>query len=414
LTGNGGGLALAGLAVALIAAIGAGLAIARLLMQSPADELLRIAAYLGVSGIVTVGGGWLLLRTFDRPGRLSLRARVLAAICVATAVAMANVFATAWLMFISTGHDLPLLAALLVFSALVTVVFAFAVTSGAVGRLRVIGQGIDQLAAGRYGHRIDASGQDDLAQVAGSVNELASRLEAAERRQAAVEEERRELTAAISHDLRTPLASVRAMIEALDDGIVDDDAGRHRYYVTMRREIERLARMMDDLFDLDRLDAGALALDRRPIALHEVAAEVVDAMQAQAVRCGVRLSLDGRAGAPIPIDGTRIERVIANLVRNALEHTPAGGTVTVSVWPDGAWVRLEVADTGHGIDADELPRIWDRFHRGERSRPRSIAGSEGAGLGLAIVRGIVEAHGGTVCVDSSPGDGARFMIALPA
>jgi two-component system sensor histidine kinase BaeS len=172
--------------------------------------------------------------------------------------------------------------------------------------------------------------------------------------------------------------------------------------------------MIDDLFELAQLDAGALRLERRPVALQEVAAEVVDAMQAQARRQGVALRLQPEGGAPeVPLDGARLERALANLVRNALEHTPSGGRVDVAVFAENGVVGVRVQDGGEGIAANDLPRIWERFYRAEKSRRRSSSGADGAGLGLAIVKGIVEAHGGTVEAASAPGSGATFTVRLP-
>ena len=173
--------------------------------------------------------------------------------------------------------------------------------------------------------------------------------------------------------------------------------------------------MIDDLFELAQMDAGALRLDRQPVALQEIAAEVVDAMEAQARRSGVELALSIEGDPPeVPLEGARIERVAANLVRNALEHTPEGGRVEVAVAADGANVVLRVSDTGEGIGPDDLSRIWERFYRAEKSRRREPGADDGAGLGLAIVRGIVEAHGGSVSAESAPGEGAVFTMRLPA
>jgi signal transduction histidine kinase len=208
---------------------------------------------------------------------------------------------------------------------------------------------------------------------------------------------------------------MRAMVEALADEVVEDPAEVARYYATLRREIERLSRMIDDLFELSQIDAGALQLYRQPVALQEVAAEVVDAMQAQAAgrEVALALRLDGDPPAVV-LDGARVERAVANLVRNALEHTPPGGRIEVTVGASDGSVDIAVSDTGVGIGDDDLPRIWDRFYRAERSRRREPgAAADGAGLGLAIVRGIVEAHGGTVEVRSTLGSGSTFTIRLP-
>jgi len=402
-----------GAALAVTLATGAGLLLAQLLMSPPAGDQRTLAAYLTLAGTATMAGGWLALRAADRLVGLSIQAKAFLAAVIGSGVALLNVFIVAQLMFISTSHDLKLLVALLLFSAIVTVFFSLWVASTVASRLELVAGRIRSLAAGEYRPLLAVEGGDEVAILAADVNALAQRLEQAAAQRAALDHERRELTAAISHDLRTPLASLRAMVEALADGVVQDSEEISRYYGTMRREIERLSRMIEDLFELARVDAGALRLELRQVALQEVAAEVVDAMQAQARAGDVDLKL-AVAGAPpqLRLDGTRIERAVANLVRNALEHTPAGGCVDVTVFADDGWVGLRVQDSGEGIAALELEHVWERFYRGEKSRRRSDGG-DGAGLGLAIVRGIVEAHGGRVTAASAPGRGATFEMRLP-
>ena len=398
----------------LVTAIATGLLLVQLLMAPPSDELRDLAAYLAIAGVATTLGGWLVLRSLDRAVRLSLQAKAFLGATLATAVAFVNVFIVARLMFVNTSHDLQLLLALLVFSGVVSVVFSLWVVATVSERVSGVGQAIRELALGRYETRLRLSGGDEVASLAAAVDVLAQRLQEAEQQRDQLERERRELTVSISHDLRTPLASVRAMVEALSDEVVDDPAEVERYYGNIRREVERLSRMIDDLFELAQIDAGALQLRTRALTLQEVTAEVVDAMQAQALRREVRLAIEISGEPPaLPLDGARIERAVANLVRNALEHTPAGGEIRVSIAADGEGVRLSVADGGNGVAADDLPHIWDRFYRGEKSRRRSTGGADGAGLGLAIVRGIVEAHGGTVAARSEPGAGAVFTFHLP-
>lgn len=398
----------------LTLAIGAGVLLAQLLMSPPAGDIRALAAYLTISGAATMGLGWLALRLADRAVGLSIQVKAFLGAAIGSGVALLNVFIVAQLMFVSTGHDLKLLLALITFSAVVTVFFSLWVASTIAGRVELVTRGIRSLAAGDYAVRVDVVGGDEVTQLASDVNRLAERLRAAEEQRQALDRERRELTAAISHDLRTPLSSVRAMVEALDDRVVDEPAEVERYYRTIRREIDRLSRMITDLFELAQMDAGELELDRQPVALQEVAAEVVDAMEAQARQAGVSLdlSVDGRP-QELSLEGARIERVAANLVRNALEHTPAGGNIEVSVFAENGYVALRVSDSGEGIDASDLSRIWDRFYRAEKSRRRGPNSSDGAGLGLAIVRGIVELHGGTVEAASNPGRGATFTVRLP-
>lgn len=383
-------------------------------MEPPARDLRLLTAYLSVSGAATLGAGWLCLRLADRLLGLDIQTKAFLSAVLGGAVALLNVFIIAQLMFVSTEHDLKLLAAVLAFSAIVTGLFSLWVASTIAGRLGSVTSGIRALAAGRYDSRVDVLGHDEVARLAGDVNVLAGRLQAAEEERSSLERERRELTAAVSHDLRTPLASIQAMVEAMGDGIVGEEDERQRYYDAMRREIQRLSRMIDDLFELAKLDAGALTLDRGMVALQDIAAEVVDAMQAQArrKRIAIGLTTDGNT-RPVVLDGARIERVVGNLLRNALEHTPAGGRVEVRIGSENGWLDLSVSDTGPGIEESDLAHIWDRFYRAERSRRRSDT-SDGAGLGLATVRGIVEAHGGRVEARSSPGRGATFTVRLPA
>ncbi len=404
-----------GAALALMLAIGTGLLIADALLSPPAGDMRSLTVYLTIAGGATLAVGWLAVRVADRAIGLSIQTKSFLGAAISNGIALVNVFIVAQFMFVSTSHDLKLLVALLVFSGVVTAFFSLWVASTVAGRVETIAGAVRRIAAGNYATTVTVSGGDQVSRLAADVNLLAERLHASEELRQTVDRERRELTAAISHDLRTPLASVRAMVEALDDRVVDDGAEIERYYATMRREIERLSRMIDDLFELAQIDAGALRLDRQPVALDEVAAEVVDAMQAQARRGGVSLELRVDADPPEALlDGTRIERAVANLVRNALEHTPSGGRVDVDVFAERGWVGLRVADSGDGIDAADLPHIWTRFYRAEKSRRRAPGADDGAGLGLAITRGIVESHGGQIDVQSSPGCGAAFVVRLPA
>ncbi len=404
-----------GAALVLTLAIGLGLLLAQLLMSPPAGDLRLLAAYLTVSGAATMGVGWLALRLADRAVGMPIRLKAFVGTAIGSGVALLNIVIVAQLMFVSMGHDFKLLVALIVFSAVVTLFFSLWVAGTIAERLETVTAGIKSLAGGDYESRIDVSGGDEVARLAEDVNVLAGRLEAAEEQRTALDRERTELTTAISHDLRTPLASVQAMIEALDDGVVGGSAEVKRYYATIRREVSRLSRMIDDLFELARMDAGGLKLELHPVSLEEVAAEVVDAMQAQAQQRGIALSLHtDDVQREIPLDGARIERVAANLVRNALEHTTLGGNVDVTVYRENGWAALRVADDGEGIEAEAMARIWDRFYRAERSRQRPEGSENGAGLGLAIVRGFVEAHGGTVEAESSPGQGTTFTVKLPA
>ncbi|TMG06968.1 MAG: HAMP domain-containing histidine kinase [Chloroflexi bacterium] len=399
--------------LALALAIGAAVLLTELTMSPSWAELRKLAIYLALAGVASAGLGWVALRGADRMLGPGLRGRAFLSSVIAGAVALLNVIIVGQLMFVSTEHDLNLLLTLVIFSAVITAFFSFSVAATVAGRIENIAAAIRLLAHGAFATRLAPNGNDEVARLSEDVDLLAARLQAADDQRAALDRERRELTAAISHDLRTPLASLRAMTEALNDGIVDEPAEIRRYYATMRREIERLSGMIDDLFELSQLDAGALKLERLPICVQDIAAEVVDAMQAAARLAGVELILNVDSSPPeIEVDGGRIERAIGNLVRNALEHTPGGGRVLVSVAATNGNVDLRVADSGSGIAPSDLPHVWERFYRADTSRGRNGNG-DGAGLGLAITRGIVEAHGGSVEAISGGGDGATFVLRLP-
>lgn len=400
-----------GAALGLTLAIGCGVILTQLLMSPPSSELWDMGAYLTLAGAATMGMGWLGLVASDRLLGLSIQAKTFLTSLIASGVALLNVLIMAQLMFVSTDHDLKLLLALIAFSAVITASFSLLVARTVAFRLRKITAAVRSLAEGDLSSHVSVTGGDEVARLAADVNTLVGRLKRADDQRQALDRERKELTTAISHDLRTPLASLRAMAEALDDSVVEGEEAR-RYYATMRREIDRLSRMLDDLFLLAQMDSGGLRLTREPLPIEEIVSEVVDALQPHARQYDVSVDLMSAGPATANVDGGRIERAVANLVRNAIEHTPAGGRVAVALSADNGWIAVEVSDTGDGIDPDDMPHIWQRFYRAEKSRRREPRNADGAGLGLAIVRGIVEAHGGMVSAESAQG-GSVFAIRLP-
>jgi signal transduction histidine kinase len=402
-------------AVAVLAvATGLAVALTQMMLDAPRGDLVELGLYLAVSGAISVLLGGLLVLALDRRLGRSLAWRFIAVSLVTCGVIVVNVLVLARLMFISTDHDLQVVLATAAFGAVVAVAFATWASRMTTARLSAINAGIRKLASGEPVAAVPEKGNDEIGALARDVNALAARLSEAEATRAALDGERRALTAAISHDLRTPLSTIRAMIDALEDDVVNDPVEVKRYLVTMRRDVERLNRMIDDLFELAQIDAGAMKLRLQPLAVDEVAAEVVDAMRARAEQQGVKLALSiDTAPDPILADGDRLERAIANLVRNALEHTPRGGGVSVLVSARADEVAISIIDTGEGIANDDLPQVWTRFYRADSSRARSDA-SGGAGLGLAITKGIVELHGGRVSATSRRGGGSTFTVALPA
>jgi signal transduction histidine kinase len=244
-------------------------------------------------------------------------------------------------------------------------------------------------------------------------NELAvthERLAQGRTRERALEASRRELVAWVSHDLRTPLAGLRAMAEALEDQVVVDPRTVSQYHTQIRREVDRLTAMIDDLFELSRIHAGALRLSRRMVGLEDLVAEVVASAEPVARAKGVRLTGAAVRGMPIFVDSAEMGRAVRNLVTNAIRHTPSDGVVDVLAEVQSGMACVSVSDACGGIPPGDLPRVFDVAFRGETARTPGPL--EGAGLGLSIARGIVEAHSGQIAVRNA-GVGCQFQIRLP-
>jgi signal transduction histidine kinase len=230
-----------------------------------------------------------------------------------------------------------------------------------------------------------------------------------ERERAAAEATRRQLVAAVSHDLRTPIASLRLLVEAVDDEIVDEQT-RRRYLATMHTHVHSLSAMIDDLFELSRIEAGDIDWLLRQVELAPLVDETVEAMRPEAGAKGVEIrSHLGSEPLPARADPEKIQRVLFNLIRNAIRHTPADGSVTVKGEVAREAIEIEIADTGDGIPAEERDQVFEAFFRGGADASRH---SDGAGLGLAVSRAIVETHGGRIWL--APAErGTRVRFSLP-
>jgi signal transduction histidine kinase len=238
------------------------------------------------------------------------------------------------------------------------------------------------------------------------------RLAQARSRERALEASRRELVAWVSHDLRTPLAGLRAMAEALEDEVVIDPREVSQYHSQIRREVDRLTLMIDDLFELSRIHAGALRLSKRMTGLEDLVAEVVASTDPVARAKGVRLTGAAVRGMPVYVDAAEMGRALRNLVTNAIRHTPADGGVDVLAEVQGGLACVTVSDACGGIPPDDLPRVFDVAFRGESARTPDPQAKQGGGLGLSIARGIVEAHSGQIAVRNA-GPGCQFLIRMP-
>jgi signal transduction histidine kinase len=301
--------------------------------------------------------------------------------------------------FVNTVNRALLLASII--AGAVAVVISLFVSRRLTGPLASMTQAAQAMARGNLAQRVQVGADDEVGRLAEAFNTMAASV-------ARSEQLRRELVADVAHELRTPIAVLRADLEAVQDGVYQPTAER---VAALREEVDLLARLVADLQELSLAEAGQLALQRQPADLGQLCRQVVAAMQPQATSQGVILAVAQAAlSATSLVDTDRIGQVLRNVVGNALRYTPAGGSVTLDCQANGKMAILTVRDTGAGIAADDLPHIFDRFYRGEKSRSRA---GGGAGLGLAIVKQLVEAHGGQVWAESTPGNGAAFHISLP-
>ncbi len=367
-------------------------------------ELVLLAA--GTAGVAAMIGA-LVLHALRR---WSLGAQAAAVAVVAVVGVGVGAWAGARAMFLSE-HDLWALGVILVAAGVVGV--ASALVLG-----RRVGAASKALVdvARRLGER-DArpagpgpAAPQELARLHRELDLTSQRLEQARAREQALDSSRRELVAWVSHDLRTPLAGIRAIVEALEDGVVDDPATIARYYSTLRGEADRLAELVDDLFELSRAQAGVLELHIERVSLRDLVSDALAGASPVAAAKGVRL--EGRLDGPpaeLEVSASEVLRALRNILENAIRHTPSDGTVTVEAGRDDARAYVSVVDTGGGIPERDLPRVFEVAFRGDAAR---TPGDAGAGLGLAIARGFVEAHQGDITVRNEDG-GCRFTVHLP-
>ena len=388
--------------------------LARPLFAPPPVDEQQLFLLLGVTGSVSLIIAWWI----GQPG-LGQRLRSLRfGLMLLSLLTILTLFAIFWLlarqMFLD-AHDLGLSAVLLVFGAWTALGCGYFISNAFTPRIRALARGAERIARGETGTRVNADGKDELAALARSFNMMAERLEEAAARRERLEQGRRDLIAWTSHDLRTPLASLRLVIEALVDGVAADEDTQRRYLQTAQREIRNLSDLIDDLFELSQLESGHVELHLQRSSLGDLLSDTLGALRPVARRREVQLEGEVSSGVdPVLIDPEKIQRVLYNLVSNAIRHTPAGGQVRLGAAASGpGQVRVTVSDSGEGIAAADLPQVFERFWRGERARTRDQDGERGAGLGLAIARGLVEAHRGRIEVRSRPGEGAQFSFTLP-
>ncbi|MGV9270575.1 sensor histidine kinase [Kitasatospora sp. NPDC003701] len=376
-------------------------------------DLLLIALFAGLGAAGAGLLGWVAVRLLRR------RSMALSLFCVAVVTVLAvtsGTFAVAQAMFLS-GHDLGVVITVLGMASVVSLL-----TAALLGRQVVAGSRALTEAARTVGSDTGFTAPAhplglELAQLSQELAATSVRLAESRARAQALDASRRELIAWISHDLRTPLAGLRAMAEALEDGVAEHP---EHYLKRIRAEVERLTGMVDDLFELSRIQAGALSLSLSRVSVYDLVDDALAGAHPLARQRGVRLEGRQVAAEPVEVDSREITRVLGNLLVNAIRSTPEDGVVAVSARREVDEVVLSVTDGCGGIPEQDLSRVFETGWRGSAARTprrdpgeRGEGGDSGAGLGLAIVRGIVEAHAGRARVHNVTG-GCCFEIALPA
>jgi len=326
----------------------------------------------------------------------ALRLQLAALALLAVILPLAGVLISGWVMF-KMHTDIEVLAVSCA-AALSSVLAALLLARWIRVPLDHLRDASARLAGGDLASRAPERGPSELAEVAHSFNAMADSI-------ARLFEARRELVAWAGHDLRTPLASMQAMIEAIDDGLAEPE----EYLPALGEQVRALSSLVDDLFELARIDAGVLTHEIRRADLHTVVGSCVRAFEAQARAKGISLQAEARDGIPPVLCAVeQVQRVVSNLLTNAIRHTPPDGAIAVIISPDARDVTIAVEDTGEGVSHHATDRMFDRFWRAESSRT-----SPGSGLGLAIAHAVVEAHGGRIWAENRTGGGVRVAFTIP-
>lgn len=372
----------------------------------PARDAVIMAGLTSLAAIVTVGLGHAVLPAV---AHRSVRDQALVVAAAGTVAATVGVAVAAQAMFLSS-HDLKALLVILVAAGSAGI--ATAVHLGA--RVGAGSRSVAELVRAMADENGPAPGATlipsalEFDRLADDIAAISADLEQSRARERALDTSRRDLVAWMSHDLRAPMASIRAMAEALNDGLVEDRATVHRYSGLLCSEIDRLSTLVEDLFELNRLTSCPPDLHLETVPLAGLVADVVSSMRPRSTRVGVALEQQVDAGIEVHASVPELSRALCNLLDNAIRHTPSGGRVLVRAGTDKDIAVVAVEDSCGGIPDGDLDRVFDTAFRGDNARSRN----GGGGLGLTIAKGLVEAHKGSIVVDNRPA-GCRFTMRWP-
>ena len=296
--------------------------------------------------------------------------------------------------------------------ALIVIIFSLFLARGLTKPLKSLTTAVERMQSGDYTQRVEPpNSQDEIGHLSHAFNAMAGTIETDVTELRRQDELRRDLIANIAHDLATPLTSVQGFSEALADDVITNAQARQETAQLIGREVQRLRRLVSDIQNMTSLEAGRLHLDLAPLDLYTLVNETLDVVGFECEQVGIMVRNEMSPGMPLVLaDSDRITQVLLNLVDNARRHTPAGGTITIGATPEEQRLTVWISDTGTGINPADLPHIFERFYRADRSRTTTTGGS---GLGLAIVKAIITAHNGTIRAESQPGRGTRITFTLP-
>lgn len=382
-------------------------------LQPPQSDLQQLVQFMLVSGLSTILAVYFAYQYLLSNFMNSLRWSMLVTVITTVILVFVNVWATAQLMFIN-NHDLILTTALLIFGGLTALVFGWFIATTIATRIARVSYAIEQLAQGDLSSHIKVTGNDEISKLAEMFNVTVDRLREIEDEKKRTDQLRRDLIAWISHDLRTPMTAVQASLEAIADDIVTEPKMVKEYIHNSLGELDNLRLLIDDLFAIAQLDAGHMQLKFTQASLSDLISDTVSSLNPHAQRR--RIAINGEIQydmPPIYMAPDKIQRVMYNLIDNAIRHTPEDGQITISAKEANDYIQVNVHNTGEGISEKHLPHIFDKFYRGEESRQRDEDGHRGAGLGLAIAKGFVDAHHGNIWVESNPQKGTSFGFKIP-
>jgi signal transduction histidine kinase len=387
------------------------LVVSRITIELPESVMEQLIIFMTGTGIVLT----LVAFVVYKSGVLYyLNLRLLLAVMVVMIIAIVLLYQ--WIisqLFFSYSYYFPIITTVMFFTSLLAISIGYFVSRAITGRLFALSDAAGKVAQGDFGTRIDARGNDEIAKLIRSFNAMAHDLEEVDEQKRQLEQTRRDLVAWVSHDLRTPLTSMRVMLEALSDGVISDEETQTRYIQTTLSEIQHLSYLINDLFEMAKLDVGHLELDCQATTIADLISDTLGSMTAKAQKKGILLS--GKVDDDVDlvyVAPEKIQRVLKNLLDNAIKYTPIGETVTICARRcDGDCVQVDVHNTGVYIAADTLPSLFESFYRGEKSRA-TTDDERGTGLGLAIARGFIQAHGGEIWAESSPDDGTTFSFTV--